>query len=348
MNNKKINLIPLRYLDVSKGKYIYDANILINGRYIEKVSENIVGYKNILLDNVTLLPGLIDTHVHITYCFPGEKNGIKKNQKKTLEAGFTTVRDLGSEKIIEVKDKDFSPTILWSGKPIFKKDLEEKSIEDNLKLRSHSDAIKIFESKHNPIELKDLKKIINLSSIPVAIHAIYPEEVEIASLSGCRSIEHCSYIDKFHYNNETYVCPTFSNPSQYLDNFDNYRFMFGERYNESRNYFQDIKQNNIQNVSKIYPKARLVFGTDSVAGMHGNNQYEFSFLEKLGMSNLEMIRLATITASEMLGMPEIGEIDRNCHADIIGVIGDPLKNIDDLLNIVFVMKNGITFINEML
>lgn len=348
MDNKKINLIPLRYLDVSKGKYVYNVNILINDRYIEKISKKITGYKNIILDDVTLLPGLIDTHVHITYCFPWEKNGIKKNQQKTLEAGFTTIRDLGSEKIINVENTDFSPNILWSGKPIFKKDLEERSIEDNLKLRNHSDVIKIFESKHNPIGLKDLKKIINISSSPVAIHAIYPEEIELASLSGCRSIEHCSYVDKFHYNNKTYICPTFSNPSQYLDNFDNYRFMFGEKYNESKNYFQDIKENNIRNISKIYPRAKLVFGTDSVAGMHGNNQYEFSFLEKLGMSNLEMIRLATNTASEMLEMPEIGEIGEGCYADIIGVIGDPLKNINDLLNIVFVMKNGITFINEML
>ena len=338
----KINLKPLRYLDVIKGKYVYNKCIHINDGIIEKINDKGSGLN---LEGITLIPGLIDTHVHITYHFPWEKkDGIKNNQMKTLNAGFTTIRDLGSEKIVEVLDDDFSPNIIWAGKPIFKKDLKNKSIKDNLKERINSEAIKIFESKNNLISLKDLKEIVKTSTVPVAIHAIHPEEVEIASASGCRSIEHCSYIDKFHFNKNTYVCPTFSNPSQYLNNFNQYDYMFKDNMQEVKKYFEGIRDNNVQNISKIYPKAKLVFGTDSVAGMHGNNHYEFNFLKKLGLSNIEMIRLATIDAAEMLMIDNLGIIEEGCYADIIGVIGDPLKDINDLSNIVFVMKNGTIFV----
>lgn len=342
--SKIITLCPERYLDVVKGKYVYNQCIDVDNGIITSIKPS---KKGMQLNDVTLIPGLIDTHVHITYMFP-TNDSIQKNQEKTLLAGFTTVRDLGSESIVKVYNQDLSPRILWSGKPIFKKETENRSISDCINSRSRSDAIKVFESKRDLFGPEKLKSIVKQSPVPVAIHAVFPEEIQSASKSGCRSIEHCSYANEgMNFSKDTYICPTFSNPSNYLNNFDAYDFMFGRNNKEVRNYFEDIRQNNLANISKIYPeKCKLVFGTDAVAGMHGNNQYEFEFLSNLGVSNLDMIRMATIDAADMLMTDKIGRIDEGCYADIIGVKGNPLKNINDLKNIVFVMRSGVIFLND--
>lgn len=344
MTSSIVSLLPDRYLDVRRGKYIQSPIISVSGLYITALDGNYSKKNTIDLKGITLLPGLIDTHVHITYTFP-ENDSIKENQRKTLYAGFTTVRDLGSEKIIDVNEDDISPYILWSGKPIFKKDLNSKSIDQLLSERKKSDYIKIFENKNDLIGADTLKRIVNKSSVPVAIHAIYPEEIEQANRSGCRSIEHCSFVNAETFiDNGTYVCPTFSNPSQYLNNFSKYSFMFGDNNSKVRDYFTQIQKNNIKNIKKIWPsKCNIVFGTDSVAGMHGNNHYEFSFMSQLGMSPIQMIQSATCDAADMLEQDKIGEIKIDAYADLIGVKGNPLRDINDLKNIEFIMKGGKVF-----
>ena len=61
---------------------------------------------------------------------------------------------------------------------------------------------------------------------------------------------------------------------------------------------------------------------------------------KWGMSPLEAIQAATINTTDLFGLTNTGEIKENFAADIIGVKGNPLKDISILEDVVFVMKSG--------
>ena len=101
-----------RMLDVRTGRYVEHPVIVIgdDGRIqsIGSTAQSPAGAKHIDLPGETLLPGLIDMHVHLTSLAEiGGYQGLKytdafwtavgvANAKKTLEAGFTTVRNVGS------------------------------------------------------------------------------------------------------------------------------------------------------------------------------------------------------------------------------------------------------------
>lgn len=87
---------------------------------------------------------------------------------------------------------------------------------------------------------------------------------------------------------------------------------------------------------------KIVFGTD-VGGFDWgiDPAKEFPYMVKYGMTSIEAIRAATITAAEMLEMQnDVGTIAMGKYADIVAVKGDPLNDISLLEKIDFVMKGG--------
>jgi imidazolonepropionase-like amidohydrolase len=102
-----------------------------------------------------------------------------------------------------------------------------------------------------------------------------------------------------------------------------------------------------------FPKAlhagvKIVFGTD-IGGIPWTEPIaqEFPYMVKLGMSPMEAIKSATSRPAEMLDMAgRIGTISPGAYADVVAVSGDPLKDIDSLGNVSFVMKDGKVFKNE--
>lgn len=90
----------------------------------------------------------------------------------------------------------------------------------------------------------------------------------------------------------------------------------------------------------------IVFGTDSGVTPHGQNAQEFQYLIEAGMSPMEAITSATITAAKHIEMlDKIGSLETGKYADIIGVSGDPLVDINELTDVDFVMKVGIIYKN---
>ena len=117
----RIAVHAARLLDVDSGRVLRDPLVLIEGDRIASVSEGgraPAGTKLIDLGDTTLLPGLIDVHVHITGDSTAstgnyyrdiltlgpidEAVGAHVFAKRTLDAGFTTVRSLGSSEYIDV------------------------------------------------------------------------------------------------------------------------------------------------------------------------------------------------------------------------------------------------------
>jgi imidazolonepropionase-like amidohydrolase len=109
-----------RMLDVAKSTYVEHPAIFIddNGRITSVADARTIRFsdqvKHIDLPGETLLPGLVDMHVHLTSLAEiGGYQGLKytdnfwtavgvANAKKTLEAGFTTVRNVGSSDFADV------------------------------------------------------------------------------------------------------------------------------------------------------------------------------------------------------------------------------------------------------
>ena len=86
---------------------------------------------------------------------------------------------------------------------------------------------------------------------------------------------------------------------------------------------------------------KISFGSGVGPFPHGTQAAEFSYLVKYGMTPAQAIQTATTVAAEMMGWQDrIGSIERGKFADIIAVIGDPLKDITELERVKFVMKGG--------
>ena len=93
---------------------------------------------------------------------------------------------------------------------------------------------------------------------------------------------------------------------------------------------------------------KIVFGADAVAGAHGRNAEEFIDRVQAGQPPLDALTASHSRAAESLNMQnEIGAIAPGMQADIIALDGDPLKDITTVRRVVFVMKGGKVYRNEM-
>lgn len=108
--NDKVVLKANRLLDVESGELLQPGIVVVEGEKVVAVNPPALPAEAevIALGDVTLLPGLIDVHTHLTMDFDGDWQSAltqdaafhalrgAKNAKQTLLAGFTTVRDLGA------------------------------------------------------------------------------------------------------------------------------------------------------------------------------------------------------------------------------------------------------------
>lgn len=91
----------------------------------------------------------------------------------------------------------------------------------------------------------------------------------------------------------------------------------------------------------------IAFGTDTGVSKHGDNAKEFEYMMAAGMSEMEAIQSATTVAAKHIGLADvIGTLEEGKFADLIGVDGNPLNNIEELMDVDFVMKGGVVYKNE--
>jgi imidazolonepropionase-like amidohydrolase len=120
---EKTVIYAAHLLDVKSGKMLDNVVIVVAGDEIESTTlrsastQGLSGVKVINLGEVTLLPGLIDAHTHLTYdpAFGYQELGVSipkqtligaKNARVTLEAGFTTVRNVGASGYTDIALRD--------------------------------------------------------------------------------------------------------------------------------------------------------------------------------------------------------------------------------------------------
>jgi imidazolonepropionase-like amidohydrolase len=183
-------------------------------------------------------------------------------------------------------------------------------------------------------ELSALINTANDLGTEVAVHAFTKDAINLAINLGARSIEHgvefdSDLADKALSKN-TFWCPTIS---------------LWEYYN-----VMDFLQIEYSNLRNNYKKGlKIVLGTDVGSFPWTINQakeLEY-YVKNAGLKPIDAIKCGTINAAELLKMEnEIGQLKPGYFADIIAVNGNPLKDITLLQNVVFVMKDGKVYKNN--
>jgi imidazolonepropionase-like amidohydrolase len=84
----------------------------------------------------------------------------------------------------------------------------------------------------------------------------------------------------------------------------------------------------------------MLFGTDAGIYPHGDNAKQFRWMVQYGMTPIEAIQSATVSAAEALGRADVGSLEAGRLADLIAVPGDPTADVTLLEAVPFVMKGG--------
>lgn len=364
------------------GQVLRDQDIVVIDGMIEEVRPH-VGQATFDLTGQTVLPGLIDTHVHLGTHFDadgkthtdreesGESSALfaAENAYSTLMAGFTTVQSIGGRVDASVRDAIArgtlpGPRVITSLQSIGAADATPGELRTQVRaLREDgADVIKIFASRSirdagTPTLSQDQLDAVCQEAADLGlrsvVHAHGPVSAQRAARAGCTTVEHGALLDQETLDllaeRGLFFDPNVGLVVQnYIENKDRYLGV-GNYTEEGFRYMEDA-QTSMLEVFKMgleTPSLRMPMGTDATAGAHGQNVREI-LVRVLdgGQDAHEAIIDATRTAAESLGLADqLGTIAPGMAADIIAVDGDPLQDINALRNVSFVMKGGTVFKN---
>jgi imidazolonepropionase-like amidohydrolase len=366
-----ITIRAARVLD-GKGGSTNNATVEVRGNTIVKVDQR-TGPVTYDLGNVTLLPGMIDVHVHIGYHFG--KDGRAQNRGETpaemalyaaenawvtLSNGFTTVQSVGAASDKELRDAIVrgvlpGPRILTSlgsmnettGGPDVLRDYVRKQKEEG------ADLIKIFASKSireggaQTMTDAQLQAACGEAKAQGLVHAHAADAVLAAARAGCSQVEHGAFVSdeglKYMAEHGVYFDPNIGLVLQnYIENKP--KFLGIGNYNDEGFAFMEkaVPTNYPMFKRALASKVKMPMGTDAVAGAHGQNARELvTRVKEGGQSSMDAVISTTSLAAESMGLEkQIGSLTAGLQADIVAVDGDPLQDITALRRVSFVMKGG--------
>jgi imidazolonepropionase-like amidohydrolase len=379
-----------RLLDVVSGQMIKNPVVEIEGDTIKSVGTQIPpGATMVDLGDVTLLPGFIDMHTHLTfadgdYTFPklGDHPQVvaaarallgSANAKKTLLAGFTTVRDVAAccfaditlGRAIDAGIVD-GPRMFASGytiafiggqgcsqtiiEPRAYDAGPEKGVVDGVEgiekavrtqVRYGAKVVKTCaeDDWFNEQELRVMADTAHRLHVKLAVHVRERQGVLAAVRAGADSIEHASDIPDeaidLMLKKGTFFVPTFQSFGIDLNNRPDLLKAYPNIKRDIAHYFDRARH-------AIEAGVKVALGSDAGDGVdHGQNAKEFTALMTHGgLGALDAIRAGTVNAAELLGVNDRGTIRAGRLADIVAVDGDPIRDPKVLENVRFVMKGG--------
>jgi imidazolonepropionase-like amidohydrolase len=378
---KPIVLVAATIIDGS-GKILHNQPIVVESSRIKQVGGQIpAGALVYNLGNLTITPGLIDTHAHIMWHFDNGRLAGKDepplqamlhavdNAVVTLNAGFTTIQSPGSPEDKYLRDAIArgiipGPRILTSLQPLTETSGDPEKLRELVRERKEqgADFIKIFASKSireggaqtmSDAQLQAACGEAKRLGLRTLVHAHAASAAKAASIAGCTSVEHGAFVtdDVFELmvKNGTYYDPNIGLVLQnYIANKEKYLGI--GNYNEEG--FADMVKGEAI-VLEGFKRAlkikglQIIYGTDAVAGAHGRNGEEYiARVQQGGQDPMAALISATSLSAKSLNMgDQIGTIAPGMQADIIAMDGNPLTDPTSVRRVEFVMKGGTIFKN---
>lgn len=176
----------------------------------------------------------------------------------------------------------------------------------------------------------------------VASHAHGTEGINAALRAGVASIEHGSYTDEssieLFLETGAYLVPTLLAGKTVADVSESSDLLPPNVREKAVRVGRDMQGN----FERAYAAGvKIAFGTDSGISPHGNNAQEAILMSEAGVSNEDILISATINAADLIDMSDsLGTLEAGKFADIIAMDASPLENIEELLDVDFVMKSG--------
>src|SRR5689334_12968650 len=378
-------LKPAHVFDGESAQLHDNWAIVVRGQKIEAVGSPAMirvpaEAKLIELPGLTLMPGLIEAHSHVLLHpysetlwndqVAHESLALRVARatvhlRNTLQAGFTTIRDLGTEGaayadvgLKQAVEQGIIPgprmivvtrAIVATGSYGPKGFASEWHVPqgaeeadgDNLirvvrdQIGHGADWIKVYadyrwgKSGAAPtFSLDELKLIVETAKsagIPVAAHATTTEGMRRAALAGVETIEHGD-------GGTPEVFRLMKERNVAL--CPTLAIASGANIEKKRAAFQ----------AALAAGVTIASGSDVGVYAHGDNALEIEAMVNFGMPLIDVLRSATSVDARVLHMSDkIGAVKQGLLADLIAVEGDPTKDVGALRKVKFVMKGGVVY-----
>jgi imidazolonepropionase-like amidohydrolase len=383
------------------GPAIPHAVVVIDGERIAAVGDDKTsipaGAHVVDLSRFTLIPGLIDLHTHITYVWdrtPGSRPNsqparptavtvflAQDNARKTLEAGVTTVRDLGAQDYADIAMRTLINRGLMVGPRMFVAGYglsitrgaprpgttaggradgpDEVMRVARAQIGAGADWVKMFGSTGSfqdvtgfqTFTYEEMNAAVTVAhqlGKPIAIHSYGPGGARDAVRAGVDSLEHAVDLDDetlaLMVKQGTVYVPTVDHNRYYADNAADYGWSPAQV--EALNAFV---QRNLETLKRaVKAGVKIGMGSDAVYSGFGQNTRDLGWFVKAGMTPAQALAAATTTAAALLRQEKnLGRVAPGYYADLVAVEGDPLEDINVAINGVrWVMKNGAVVVDR--
>ena len=361
------------------GKVRKNMDVLVRDGRIVSVRPR-SGRADVDLGDRVLAPGLIDTHVHLGWYITArgrlhqdsdgddERTAVLNaagNAQRMLQAGFTTVQSVGGAEDAAVRDAIArgvipGPRVLTSLGSLSERAGPSDSVRMIVRRfkQQGADVIKIFASKSirdggvQTMTQEQLDaacgeaKSLGLRSI---VHAHAASAAKAAVRAGCTQVDHGVLLDdealRMMAQAGTYFEPQCELVSRnYLDHKEWFRGI--GNYNDEGFAATERALGLRRALVKRYlstPGLKVVYGTDAVAGAHGQNGRDLVCrVRQNGESAVDAITSATSLSAASLGLAtEIGRVAPGYQADLVAFDGDPRTDPEAFMRVAFVMKGGV-------
>lgn len=325
-------------------KVINNAVVVVENDRIKSVGTSEAGVpadaERIDLRRYTGIPGLIDSHTHVTYYWdqkPGttpRRQGPPKhvavlvvlsqeNGMKALEAGVTTLRDLNASNGADIALRDLinmgkmvGPRLFVSGRGISgnrnqKRSPEEAAALAKAAIEAGADWVKVFGSTggfenvngEQTVSYEEMKAIVDTAhekGIPVAIHSYGPDGARDAVRAGGDSLEHATDMD------DATIAELARKGIFYVPTIDHNQY-YVENVDVfqfapgSKENLQNYIQRNFETARKAFKAGvKMVVGSDAVYNGFGLNMRELTWFVKMGMTPEQALQTATKNPAAML------------------------------------------------
>jgi imidazolonepropionase-like amidohydrolase len=369
-----------------KGGVARNVTLTVDGSKIVKMQPGYAGPVTYDFGKMTVLPGLIDSHVHISVHFGKDGKATSgrdetpaetamytaENAYVVLMGGFTTIQSIGADIDIPVRDainrgRLAGPRLLTTGNPLTDAtSLDKTPDEIRAQVRAQAakgvDAIKLIVTRSirdgggqtwSDAQVAAACDEANKLGLRTWVHAHADAAVRNASLSNCYAVTHGQLVTddtlRLLAQRGTWMEPTFGlvQPN-YMKNMEHY-LGTGNYTPEAFAYMRGNVELNKAKWKRFIaiPGLKIINGSDGTGGSEGFNAQEIIWRVENGEKPMEALVNATSRTAQALRLDKVtGSLAPGMEADLIAVADDPLAKIRTLERVVFVMKGGRVYKND--